>query len=142
MISLEAGEDERIVPQGSCQFRRRFGLYGRVNSLIDGIVCFLNKRGYGRIGQHIRGESALGEDLAHGSVEHLMVKFHTPDIPGRESKQVGLIQGTDGTVEQAVMVCFYLLLFQGAIFFLSGTAFGASSEESSPPTRKKSLPTA
>lgn len=117
MVSLEAGEYERVVLQRCGQFRGCLGLDGRVDGFVEGVVCFLDKRSDGGVSQHIRRETTFGENFAHGAVKHLMVKLHMPDTPGRESKQVRLIQRPDSTVEKAVMVCFCLLLFQGAIFF-------------------------
>lgn len=88
MVSLEAGEYERVVLQRGGQFRRCFGLDGRVDGLVEGVVGFLDKRSDGGVSQHLRGETALGKDLAHGAVEHLAVERNTPDVAARERKQI------------------------------------------------------
>lgn len=88
MVSLEAGEYERVVLQRCGQFRGCLGLDCRVDGFVEGVVCFLDKRCDGGVSQHLRGETALGKDLAHGAIEHITVERYTPDVAASERKQI------------------------------------------------------
>ena len=109
------------------QFRRSFGLDCRVDGAVERVIGFLDERAHGGVGQHLRGETALGKNLTHGAIEHVAVERHLADLATRESYQIRLIKPGDGEVEKTVMVLLCLLNVLGLESVLP---------DSSPPTRK------
>jgi hypothetical protein len=109
MISLEPRENESVVLKRGGQFRGSLRLNGRVDSTVECVISLLDKGAHGRVGEHIGGETALCENLTHGTVEHITVERNAPDLAGGEGQQVVVIERADGEVEKAVMVYFFLL---------------------------------
>lgn len=95
-------------------------LNGRVDSAVERVVSLLDKRAHRRVGEHVGRETALGENLTHGTVEHITVERHAPDLARGESQQVVVIERADGEVEKTVMVYFFLLRGLGCLLLVFG----------------------
>ena len=109
MVGLEPGKDESVVLECGGQLRGSLRLNGCVDSTVECVVSLLYKRAHGGVGEHIGRVTALGENLTHGTVEHITVERNAPDLAGGERQQVVVIERADGEVEKAVMVYFFLL---------------------------------
>ena len=73
------------------QFRGSLRLNGRVDSTVECVVSLLDKRAHGGVGEHIGRVPALGENLTHGTVEHITVERNAPDLAGGECQQIVVI---------------------------------------------------
>ena len=109
MVGLEPRKDESVVLERGGQFRGSLRLNCRIDSTVERVVSLLDKGAHGWVVEHVGRVTALGENLTHGTVEHITVERYAPDLAGGEGQQVVVIERADGEVEKAVMVCFFLL---------------------------------